>query len=286
VAAAAAAPGAVAPAADGTCSGESGDGRNGAQLEQQRSDAVNLQRITRMQVLIVGVSLLVGISAIFYLIFMRPMADRIDNMTKAAEASEAVAATKPQEEAKLAAAQEREQQVNAQWQEIMDTRMPKVDLSDPIAATLRMWDFPEEERKVIADWFDSSGAVVTGYGFPEWGRAMPSSFPNPEMVHFDPQNWNLTVTVKDFPALCEWLLKLPEAPRFMVMSTVTIQGPRQPGQSLVAQVPVTLWELTGLEPTGGGTATAAAGAGVSGGGGGGGGGRGRGRGRGPRQGDW
>lgn len=238
---------------------------------------MNLQRITRVQVLIVGVSLLVGISAVFFFVFMRPMANKITTAIAAAEASEAVAATRPKVEADMEAARVREAAVNAQWRELMDTRMPKVDLSDPIAGTLEMWDFPGEERKVIEDWFNSSGAVVTGYGFPEWGQAMPDSFPDPQMMRFDPQNWSLTVQVKDFPTLCEWLLKLPEAPRFMILNSVTIQGPRQPNQPLVAQVPVTLWELTGLEPKGG-VAEAAAEPGVGGAGPGMGGTEGRGRG--------
>jgi uncharacterized membrane protein YgcG len=213
---------------------------------------VNLQRITRVQVLMVGAAVIIGIAAIFFFVFMRPMGAQIATSIESAEAKETYAATRPQVERDLQAAREREVQVNEQWEELIDTRMPKVDLSDPIASTVRMWDFAEEEHQVIQDWFNSSGAVVTGYSFPGWGAAMPSSFPNPDMMRFDPQNWNLTVEVKDFQALCEWLLKLPEAPRFMILNSVTIQGPRQPGQPLVAQVPVTLWQLTGLEPTGGG----------------------------------
>ncbi len=59
-----------------------------------------------------------------------------------------------------------------------------------------------------------------------------------------PWSWNLSVQVRDFASLLKWLEKLPTAPRFMVMQSVTIGGPRQPGQPLNASVPVVLYEWT------------------------------------------
>jgi hypothetical protein len=74
---------------------------------------------------------------------MRPMGAQIARSIESAEAKETYAATRPKVEEGLQAAREREVQVNEQWQELIDTRMPKVDLSDPIASTVRMGDFSE-----------------------------------------------------------------------------------------------------------------------------------------------
>ena len=67
---------------------------------------------------------------------------------------------------------------------------------------------------MVDEWFRDSGAQVSGYSFPAW----PTTLPDLSMQVLPPLNWNLTVTVRDFPAFQKWLLKLPRAPRFMAMS--------------------------------------------------------------------
>jgi hypothetical protein len=61
----------------------------------------------------------------------------------------------------------------------------------------------------------------------------------------------------------DWLRKLPEAPRFMVLQSVSIQGSRQPGQPLLASVPVTLYMWTGVTPAPTTVAAPAAGTGAT-----------------------
>jgi hypothetical protein len=245
---------------------------------------MSLQRITRIQVLIAGAVVIVGVAILFLVVLIRPEMKKIADKVWYAEEDEKIAATRPKKEAALAEALAREEGISAQWDEIMEARMPKIDLSDPIAATLRLWDLPGEEQAVMSKWFNSSGAVVAGYGFQTWPTAMPSSFPDRNMRYMPPLSWNLTVQVKDFPALLEWLMKLPEAPRFMVMHNVSIQGSHGPDAPLVASVPVTLYQWTGVEPAAAAAPSGGAGAGAGAGAGGGmGGGRGmRGGGRGGR----
>ncbi len=225
---------------------------------------MSLQRITRIQVAIAGLALAVGIAVVFLLLFVRPQRSAIRHATNTALDAEEYAAGRGRVEAQIEEAKVSEVEVNEKWDKIMEERMPKLGFADPIAATVRMWDLAAEEQRVMDRWFASTGARVTGYGFPEWGTNMPGSFPDTSAMTLDRLNWNLTVEVKDFPTLLDWLLKLPEAPRFMVLDSVTIQGPRQPGQPLVAQVPVTLYQWTGVEPlaAAGPATTAAAGAGA------------------------
>jgi len=259
---------------------------------------VNLQRITRIQVAVVWLVLVVAISLLFFFMIIKPQRDRITQTEQAAVAAEEIAKGHKSAEKALADAKAAEAVVNAKYGKIMNDRMPKLDFSDPIASTVRMWDFADEEQRLMDKWFASTGARVSGYGFPTWGTAMPANFPTPPNMPMLPaQNWNLTVEVKDFPTLLDWLLKWPKAPRFMQMGSITISGPREAGQPLVAQIPVTLYEWTGvLSQTGGAAAAAAGGAGGAagtaaaaggrggrmGGGGGGGMGGGRGGGRGGR----
>lgn len=219
---------------------------------------MNLQRITRIQVAIVWLVLAVGLAALFLLMFIQPQQKRIKQTIEAAEASEAVARQKGSTQRALEEAQKQETLVNSRYEKILNERMPKLDFSDPIASTIRMWDLGSEEQQLMDRWFASTGARVTGYSFPSWGANMPGSFPNATQQMLTPLNWTLTVETKDFSSFMDWLLKLPEAPRFMVMGNPIIQGPRNPGQPLIAQVPVTLYQWTGVLPGSGGGGGAAA----------------------------
>jgi hypothetical protein len=109
---------------------------------------------------------------------------------------------------------------------------------------VRMWYFPEQEHELMERWFASTGAQVSGWSFPTFGLERH----DPTRRRLDTLSWNLTVTVKDFPALLEWLHKLPEAPRVMQLGSVSVHGPRQPGQPLTASIPVTVYMWTGVEP--------------------------------------
>jgi len=209
---------------------------------------MNLQRITRIHVLIVGLALAVGVAVLFLIVLIPPRKQELSRILGRAEEAEAYAAKRPSVEQNLESEQKRETEVTQKYKDILDHRMPKIDLTDPITATMRLWDLPAEEEGLMARWFASTGAQVSGFAFQTWPTAMPSSFPDPNMRILPPLNWNLSVQVKDFPALMEWLRKLPKAPRFMVLQSVTIQGYHQRGQPLLANVPVTLYEWTGVEP--------------------------------------
>jgi hypothetical protein len=149
----------------------------------------------------------------------------------------------PKAKKALLAAEAQEAIVKGQFDKIMKTRMPaNADFSDPLAGMFKLWTFPREEGMVIDKWFKSSGAEVSGYSFPAYGSQVDLNLPNVKVM--PPLNWNLTVQTRDFSSLMKWLEKLPKAPRFLVMGSVTVGGPRQPGQPLTASVPVTLYEWT------------------------------------------
>jgi hypothetical protein len=229
---------------------------------------VNLQRITRIQVLVAGAAVIAGVAILFLLVLINPQMKKIATTLEYAEADRLVAQGYNDKVAAREAAVEQEKRITEEWDKIMESRMPEIDLvSDPVAATLRLWDLPAEEEALLTRWFDSSGAVVTGYSFQTWPTAMPSSFPSSALKNLAPLNWTLTVQVDGFSQLLDWLTRFPEAPRFMEMHSVTIQGSHGPDQPLVASIPVTLWQWTGVEPTArpaaqaatGGAATAPAG---------------------------
>jgi hypothetical protein len=197
-------------------------------------------RLTRIQVLIAGAAIAVGLAVLFFLFFIRPVNTRTNRINGWAAEEEEVAARLSTVRAQLATAEEEERVVTASYDEIMETRMPDISLEDPIVAMFDLWHLPAEEGEVIQRWFTSTGARVDGYSFPAFGTVPPPQ----DWRILPPLNWTLSVQVEDFPTLLEWLQKIPEAPRFLELHTVTIQGSRQPGQPLTASIPVTMYLWT------------------------------------------
>jgi hypothetical protein len=224
-------------------------------------------RINRIQVGIAGLVVLVGIAALYLLAFVKPMAAKIKKINDDALANKQfVEQNESKAKAALLAAEAQESVVKAQFDKVMKTRMPaNADFSDPLAGMFKLWTFPREEGMVIDKWFKSSGAEVSGYSFPAYGSQVDLNLPNVKVM--PPLNWNLTVQTRDFPSLLKWLDRFPKAPRFLVMGSVVIGGPRQPGQPLTASIPVTLYEWTKAAQTAleaPAVAPAAAGAGAAG----------------------
>ena len=180
---------------------------------------MSLQRITRIQVAIVGIALAVGVALVFTIVFISPQKKKISRAVVDAEAAEQIGMTRPTVERQLTEAEAMQEEVNAKYKKIMDERMPRLDFTDPIASTMRMWDLGAEERRVMDQWFASTGATVAGYSFPSWGTSMPSSFPNASAKMLDPLSWNLTVQVKSLDALYDWLMLLPVSYTHLTLPT-------------------------------------------------------------------
>ena len=237
-------------------------------------------RLTRVQVAGAGLALAVGICALFFFMLIKPTWGDIAQTTQQAKATEdQVRVEKPQAEEALAAAKLNEAKFRKQYDEIMKKRMPDISFEDRLAAMFALQQVPGREGRLIAAWFNSTGAEVSGYSFPAFG----TSLPDPAARMLPPLTWNLSVTVPNFPAFLKWLEKLPEAPRFLVLNSVNLPGMRQPGTPFTAAVSVTLYEW--LKTPRAAAAQAAAGAAAPAGAGAGTGGRGRG-GRGGGSGRW
>jgi hypothetical protein len=201
-------------------------------------------RLKRIHVLAAGLVVSAAVALLFFTMFVKPLQKSIASTEKNIAAEEDVARQRQKALNDKEAAEAEERRVKARFDRIVDTRMPKLppfESKDDLAGEFYFWDFPRQEARVIDDWFRNSGAEVSGYSFPAW----PTNPPDLSMKVLPPLNWNLTVTVKDFPAFQKWLLKLPHAPRFIAMSgPISIPGPRNPGDLLTVSVPVTLYEWT------------------------------------------
>ena len=235
-------------------------------------------RLTRIQLAGAGLALAVGIIAVFFFMFIKPVRAATAKTNADAETTEGQVSTeRPKAEAGLKAAQVEEVRVHKDYDEIMKKRMPDLSFEDRLASMIRLQRLQDEELAVIADWFDSTGAEVSGYSFPQFGTDLPDQ----TRRMLSPLTWNLSVTVPGgLPGFMKWLETFPKAPRFLVLNSVNLPGMRQPGTPFTAAVSVTLYEWLKVPSGAAAAATSAApAAGAAQGSGPGGGPAGRGRGR-------
>lgn len=198
-------------------------------------------RLRPYQVLAGGGVIAVALALLFLFVLIRPRTQQVTTDVNAAIAEEEYAsANRPIAERNLVRAQAEERRVNEKYDEILETRMPDISLQDPLAAMFRLWDFPREEGQVMESWLASSGAQVSSISLPAFGTTPP----NPNIRVLPPVDWSLSVSVKDLPTFFEWLKKIPEAPRFLLLRNVRLGGSRQPGTPFNAVVDVTLYLWT------------------------------------------
>jgi len=212
-------------------------------------------RLTRIQVAGAGLAVIVGICLVSFFIFIKPTRAAIAQTNQQAQATEdQTRAARPKAESDLETAKLSEVKFRKQYDEIMKKRMPVISFEDPLAAMFALQSVPRKEGPLIAAWFNSTGAEVSGYSFPAFGTDLPS----PAARMLPPLTWNLSVTVQDFPAFLRWLEKLPKAPRFLVLNSVSLPGMRQPGTPFTATISVTLYEWLTTSPAAAAAAAAAA----------------------------
>lgn len=228
-------------------------------------------RIKRIHVLAAGLAVAAAVVMIFLMSFVKPLQKDIGKIQNQINSEQDIASQRSAAEKALADQNAIKVQVDAKYDQIVKTRMPKFPLDlDPVAQMMYMWHFPQKEGELIDRWFRSTGVPVSGYSFP----AYTTSVPNLNVPFLAPLNWNLAITVKDLPDLYRFLALIPKAPRFLQLNGISVGGARSPGQPLNANVSVTLYEWVQGAPSGAAAPAAPATGGGGGRGGGGGGGRG------------
>ncbi len=203
-------------------------------------------RLKRIHILLAGLVLSAGVVVLFFFMSAKPLLKLNADLQKQIEEQQVIAAGQAKADRDKAAAEAMAAEVKAKCAQIAKTRMPKFTYidqkSDDIAAMIDMWTFAQRETAVMDEWFQSTGAMVSGYSFNSWagtGLQTQSLLNQPALPAV---TWNLSVTVKNYADLQRWLLTLPHAPRLLVLNSVTIPSGRAPGQPLTADVSVTLYE--------------------------------------------
>lgn len=204
-------------------------------------------RIPTFVIIIIGVVLIVGLSALMFFVVLKPKQEELAAAITKYEEEQKVADRLPAAEAALA-------QVTADWldkqaklAELMKTRSIPISFAHPPAAMIALWyEYREDLPPLIQRWIESTGCrIESSVGFPAPPMTPP---PAPASGFMQiPEGQTITMTIAGSLASLERLYRsLDQFQRIVTVSQLILQGE---GDNLRAQVPFKFYLLAEVPAT-------------------------------------
>lgn len=198
-------------------------------------------RIPTFVIAIIGVVLIVGLSALMIFMVLKPKTEALAEAETKAKAEEEVAA-------RLETAKQNKARVMAEWltkkaqlQALMEARSIPISFGHPAAAMVALWyEYREDLPPLIERWVESCGCTIdSGASFPAPAMTPPVAPPSGFLPVPGPQG--ITLTVSGSLSDLERLYKsLDQLPRVVTVSQLVLDGE---GDDLQAQVPFKFYLL-------------------------------------------
>jgi hypothetical protein len=182
-----------------------------------------MRLLNRIHVLAIALIVIVGIAAAFFMGLMKPRQGKINDLTANIATEETKAAERPKVQAKLDKAREDKAAAEARWSAVMDAKMSHISLKDPHKAMFELnAESPTYAPQIISAINSDPGVRFTGsMAFGGVGWSPPSQAMQQRVF-----NQTISLRVKDFPTLLEWLQQTERLPRIMRLGgSITITGP-------------------------------------------------------------
>lgn len=198
-------------------------------------------RIPTFVIIIIGVVLVIGLSALMYFVVLKPQQEELTAAVAQYEAEQEVADRLPR-------AKEDLERVTAEWltkqaelNELMKTRSIPISFAHPPAAMIALWyEYREDLAPLIERWIESTGCTI------ESGASMPAPPMTPPPTPANgfmqiPEGQTITLTIAGDLASLERLYRsLDQFERVVTVSQLILQGE---GNNLRAQVPFKFYLL-------------------------------------------
>jgi len=198
-------------------------------------------RIPTFVIIIIGVVLVIGLSALMFFMVLKPEQQKLAEAVKQYEEEKAVADRLPQATAQL-------EQVTAEWlakqaqlKELMRTRSIPISFAHPATAMIALWyEYREDLPPLIQRWIESTGCrIESSASFPAPPMTPPA--PPPSGFMQIPEGQTITLTIAGDLASLERLYRsLNRFQRIVTVNQLIIQGE---GDNLRAQVPFKFYLL-------------------------------------------
>ncbi len=198
-----------------------------------------LGKVPTFAIWIVTLVLVAAIVVLFEWKLIKPQKEELAKLQEELAAEEAVAAERPQAEARLAEVQAKWEEAQARLQQLQDTRSFPISTYQPIGAMVALWfEYREDLPRVTREWLESTGITLeSGITFPT-PEVSPPTIPSSGFIAL-PGPMNLTIggTLQQIE---RFYSSLGTYSRVATISGLQLTGE---GDNLKASVPISLYLL-------------------------------------------
>jgi len=216
-------------------------------------------RIPPIAIIIIGVVLIVGVSAGVFFMLIKPQQETLAQLQSNLEKEQAEAAQLDSVEEELARVDKKWDRLQDKLAAAQDERSIPISFTQPITAMITLWpEYRQTLPELIEEFVDASGCtLISGVSFPAPPNVPPPAPPSGFLQI--PGGQQISLTVEGSLASIEKFYKsLRNFPRVVTVSSLSLSGE---GDTITAQVPLTFYLLAEVPA---GAAPAAAGSGMPG----------------------
>lgn len=196
-----------------------------------------LSRLRVLHLWIIWLVIAIGIGVLGYIGLVMPQQKTLASLHKRTAQEQEQADTKLEVQANLERAHDAKRDAQAAWKRVMAQKMPDISVKEPLQAMFALWreQGPQGETgsKVYA-FLRGTGVQFSGLSIPAAPITPPDA--SQEVLTF-PQT--LAVNAKSFPAFLDFLRKLPQSPRMLVIGDSLTLNAAEGGVS--TSVPLTMY---------------------------------------------
>jgi hypothetical protein len=213
---------------------------------------MKLTKLTRKQVIAIGIIILVVIGAGGYFGLIKSAAERYQNAVAERNQARDLAQQVPSLEQQFKQVQVDHARAERELNAVYQAKMPYISVRDPVTALGRIWEEYGDHGMgpVLQSWVRSTKNFATGIELPEVRTDPPPRDTKEISVDLD----KFGIVTSSFPKLLTFLRATDNMPRLGSIKKLTVKG-QSPGLTVEAPMTVYLWtrDFTGAE---GGAGTA------------------------------
>ncbi len=203
-------------------------------------------RIPPIAIMIIGVVLIVGVSAGVFFMLIKPQQETLAQLQSNLEKEQAEAAQLDSVEEELARVDKKWDRLQDKLAAAQDERSIPISFTQPITAMITLWpEYRQTLPELIEEFVDASGCtLISGVSFPAPPNVPPSAPPT-GFIQITGGH-QISITVEGSLASIEKLYKsLRNFPRVVIVSSLSLSGE---GDTITAQVPLSIYLLVEVPP--------------------------------------
>ncbi|KPJ62910.1 hypothetical protein AMK68_04360 [candidate division KD3-62 bacterium DG_56] len=199
---------------------------------------MRLSKLTRKQVMIIGILILVVVAAGGYFALIKGASERYHNAVKERDDARALAEQVPQLREDYEKTEQAHARAERRLNAIYAAKMPYISVKNPVDALTRLWNEYGDNGMgpILEKWARGTGNWVGTFGLPDVRTDPPPQDTKEIAVDLE----SFAITAKSFPKLLAFLRAMGTMPRLGSIKRVKVTG-STPALKVEAPMTVYLW---------------------------------------------